>query len=115
ALRETRRRGRGRVSPAPPDFVTDATCATIRCLTPVRCAPGLLVERGVDLRDLLGLAGLVARGRVGARLAAEGEVAEPVLADLLERLQERLVLLGQEVARDRLGRADLDRPVALEA
>src|SRR5262249_61129126 len=52
-----------------------------------------------------------------ARLAAEVEVAEmvAVLADLLERLQERGVLLGEELARDRLGRADLDRAVPLEA
>src|SRR5947199_143082 len=53
-----------------------------------------------------------------ARLAAEVEVAERLgadLADLLERLQERRVLLGEELARDRLGRADLDLPVALEA
>src|SRR5205814_8103986 len=37
------------------------------------------------------------------------------LADLLERLEQRRVLLGEELARDRLGGADVDLAIALEA
>src|SRR5579885_2206623 len=100
--------------PAANSFVT--VPGTVRCQAP---SPKSVVERAVDLGDLLGLAGLVGRRAVGARLAAEGEVevaevdGAAVLADLLERLEERVALVAR--ADDRLGRADLDRPVPLEA
>src|SRR5438477_1613078 len=81
------------------------------------------VERGVDLGDLLRLDLLVRRAAVAARLAAEVEVevrealAAAVRADLLERRQQLLLGLRPRVRahRRRVGRADLDRAVALEA
>src|SRR6266542_2667500 len=71
-----------------------------------------LVERGVDLRDLLGLPGRVRLGLVvQIRLAAEVEAERPevdaaaVGADLLERREQRLALV--RLLGHLLGRADL--------
>src|SRR5579862_9991960 len=60
-----------------------------------------------------GLAYLLLRSAL-LRLAVDEVERAAVLADLLERLQERLVLLV-ELAGDRLGRTDLDHPVPLQA
>src|SRR5262245_15715194 len=77
-----------------------------------------LVERRVDLRDLLGLRGRL-RLSVAARVAVaevdaeRGEVELPAVgADLLQRLEQRLAL--DRLARHLVRRADLDRPVPLE-
>ena len=77
---------RGRVAPASLDCLLLATAS--------------VVERRVDLGDLLRLAGLVAQDIVGTGLAAEGDVAQriaqregaAVLADLLQRLEQLVAL-----------------------
>src|ERR687887_1208348 len=79
-----------------------------------------LVERRIDFGDLLGLR-LLARRVLLAEVrrpaeveaqAREARAVAPVAADLLERREQRLALVG--LGRDLLRRADLDRPVALE-
>src|SRR6202795_3019309 len=77
-----------------------------------RSAFDSVVERAVDLGGLRCLAGFVRRGRLGARLAAEVQVERAevdrgaaVLADLLERLQQRVPLV--RLAHDRLARRGL--------
>src|SRR5581483_12251424 len=77
-----------------------------------------LVERRVDLGDLLGLARL--GGRVLLAVVGRAAEVEPeprqvdaaaVGADLLERREQRLALV--RLARDDVRRPHLDRPVAL--
>src|SRR4051795_11584575 len=79
-----------------------------------------VVEGAVDLGGLRRLAGLVRRRRLRAGLAAEAQVERAevdrgaaVLADLLERLQQRVPFV--RLADDRLAGRDLDVPVALQA
>src|ERR671930_1433155 len=85
----------------------------------------LLVEWSVDLGHLFGLAGLVGRARLVCRLRLAAEVeperpeVEPLVAvgtDLFERGPELLLRRRARVRPDGdlLGRADLDRPVALQ-
>src|SRR5690242_14406551 len=87
-----------------------------------RTSRALLVERGVDLGNFLGLARLVRlRLVVHVRLAAEVEALEAeavgaVGADLLERREQLLLGRRPRIGRDRaVLRPDLDRPVPLEA
>src|SRR5262245_23611826 len=84
----------------------------------------LLVERSLDLRNLLGfevrawLGGLVARLDLTAEVESQpGEGVGTVAADLLERGEELLLgLRPRERARRHLVRGtDLDRPVPLQA
>src|SRR3954453_21504976 len=58
----------------------------------------------------------MARDGGGAGRPTEARVPElaAALADLLERLKERRILLGEELARDRLGRADVDSAITLQ-
>src|ERR687888_2259894 len=79
-----------------------------------------LVERRIDFGDLLGLR-LLARRVLLAEVrgpaeveaeAGEARAVAPVAADLLQRRQQRLALVG--LGRHLLGRGDVDRPVALE-
>src|SRR2546422_3229736 len=84
----------------------------------------LFIERGVDLWDFFGLAGFVRLGLVvevglAAEVDPEGAEVEAVAAvgaDLLEGREELLLGRGPRVGRERrgVGRADLDRPVALQ-
>src|SRR4249919_1128789 len=83
--------------------------------------PALLVERLVGLGDLVRLGrralGLAVRLAAvsGAEVEAEAREVEalaPVAVDLLQRGKQRLVLVG--LLRHLLGRADLDRSVALQ-
>src|SRR5205823_12049314 len=82
----------------------------------------LLVERTVDLGDFLRLGRLtrlalaVSALRLAAEIEAEAGEVEPVAAvgaDLIQRRQQRLALV--RLLRHLLGRADVDRAVALEA
>src|SRR5205085_1082716 len=79
-----------------------------------------LVERTVHLRDLLGLPALLRRvllaevGRAAEVDPEAGEVdAAAVRSDLLERREQRLALV--RLAGNGVGRADVDRPVPLQA
>src|SRR5580765_4150895 len=93
---------------------------------PVICLPPrLLVERRLDLGDLLGLEvrarlGVAAVARLGPAAEVQSEPGEgvgAVAADLLECREELLLgLRARERARRHLVRGpDLDRPVALQA
>src|SRR5262245_41923796 len=83
----------------------------------------LLVERRLDLRDLLGLEvaprlGVAVRLDLAAEVEPEpGESVRAVGPDLLERREELLLgLRARERARRHLvGGTDLDRPVPLQA
>src|SRR5262249_41842048 len=83
----------------------------------------LLVERRLDLRDLLGLEvaawlGVAVRLDLAAEVESQpGESVRTVAADLLERREKLLLgLRARERARRHLvGRPDLDRPVPLQA
>src|SRR5438105_8819990 len=88
-------------------------------------APDFALLRGVDLGDLLRLAGLVGlRLVVQVGLAAEVdpeglevETLAAVASDLLQRREQLLLRRGPRVRRQRrrVGGGDLDRPVPLEA
>src|SRR5919201_4251301 len=102
------------------DAVSPATAAA-RATPTLFTEPSLLVERRVDLGNLLGLLGLGRRvllAEVGgaAEVEAEAREARAVAAvgvDLLERREERLALV--RLLRHLLRGTDLDRAVLLEA
>src|SRR4029077_10882706 len=87
--------------------------------------PGLVIERGLDLRDLLGLEvgrwlPALAHAGLGGAPEVEPEARQgvgAVAADLLERREELLLGLRarERTRRHLVGGPDLDRPVPLQA